>query len=160
MRFYPNNDKLKVMATIVKNPNPVPFDVTTSSGMIKQFHKYADAKFTLDGKEYSLEIHQNLKSMRMPQYRTLLFLPFNDLTNGDETYGGGRYINLDIKDIKDGKLEINFNECYNPYCAYSAGYNCPIPPLANKLDIAITAGEKMLVDVLVGVLLSFCVDWS
>lgn len=143
MRFYDNNEIFKVQATITKNDEPVPFDVNTSSGMIKQFHKYADANFSIEGKEYQLEIYQNLKLMRMPQYRTYLFLPFNDLTNGDETYGGGRYIDLRIEDIVDGKVIINFNECYNPYCAYSAGYNCPIPPIANKLDIAIEAGEKM-----------------
>ncbi len=143
MRFYDNDDRFKVQATIVKNPEPVPFDVNTSSGMIKQFHKFADAYFTIDGQEYQLEIYQNMKLIRMPQYRDYLFLPFNDLTNGEATYGGGRYIDLKIKDIKDGKLVIDFNKCYNPYCAYRSGYNCPIPPLANKLDIAIEAGEKL-----------------
>ena len=59
-----------------------------------------------------------------------------------ETYGGGRYIDLTITDIKNNLIELDFNKCYNPYCAYSDGYSCPIPPDENNLKIKIEAGEK------------------
>jgi uncharacterized protein (DUF1684 family) len=71
-----------------------------------------------------------------------LFIPFNDLTNYEETYGGGRYLDVSTTDIVNGKMVVDFNKSYNPYCAYSDGYNCPIPPDANKLQVTIKAGEK------------------
>jgi uncharacterized protein len=75
-------------------------------------------------------------------YKNNLFLPFKDHTNGEESYGGGRYINLYTTDIQDGKIEIDLNTCYNPWCAYSDGYNCPIPPKENHLEMEVRAGEK------------------
>jgi len=71
-----------------------------------------------------------------------LFLPFKDFTNNESTYGGGRYINFLDTDIKDGKIEIDFNKSYNPWCAYSDGFNCPIPPKENHIETEVTAGEK------------------
>jgi uncharacterized protein (DUF1684 family) len=72
-----------------------------------------------------------------------LFLPFQDETNGDDTYGGGRYMDLKITDIRDNRITLDFNKCYNPWCAYSDGYNCPVPPKSNHLPIEVKAGEKM-----------------
>ena len=71
-----------------------------------------------------------------------LFLPFTDYTNGEETYGGGRYIDLTIKDIHNGMVTIDFNKSYNPYCTYKEGYRCPVPPKANAIKTEIKAGEK------------------
>jgi len=71
-----------------------------------------------------------------------LFIPFADVTSGDETYGTGRYIDISTKDIINNTVVIDFNKAYNPYCAYSNGYNCPIPPAENYLAVAIKAGER------------------
>jgi uncharacterized protein (DUF1684 family) len=79
---------------------------------------------------------------RQPQYKDYLFLPFKDETNGFETYGGGRYMDVRISTLKDGKIILNFNKAYNPYCAYGDGFNCPIPPLENHLNFSIKAGER------------------
>jgi uncharacterized protein len=66
-----------------------------------------------------------------------------DKSNGEETYEGGRYLDLRFADLKnDGTLFIDFNKAYNPYCAFSGGYSCPIPPLENRIQVAIPAGEK------------------
>jgi len=89
-----------------------------------------------------LTLYQNFALLTNPLYKDLLFLPFTDLTNNKETYGGGRYINLDIKSINEAKIIIDFNKAYNPYCAYSDGYRCPIPPEENNLPLEIKAGEK------------------
>jgi uncharacterized protein (DUF1684 family) len=68
---------------------------------------------------------------------------FTDKTTGDQTYHAGRYIDLKIGDINDGKVVIDFNKAYNPYCAYVKGkYSCPIPPRENYLPVAMEAGEK------------------
>ena len=74
------------------------------------------------------------------EYKDYLFLPFTDLTNGDTTYGGGRYIDMRIPE--KNTIILDFNQSYNPYCAYGGNYSCPIPPAENNLDIAITAGVK------------------
>ena len=68
------------------------------------------------------------------------FLPFRDATSGSETYGAGRY--LDIDPDEDGTVTIDFNMAYNPFCVYSEAYSCPLPPTENWLDVPITAGEK------------------
>jgi hypothetical protein len=68
------------------------------------------------------------------------FLPFMDATSGDETYGAGRY--LEIEPLPGGKLLVDFNMAYNPYCAYNEYWSCPIPPKENRLSVPIEAGEK------------------
>ena len=78
----------------------------------------------------------------MPQYRDYLFIPFKDLTNEDATYGGGRYIDAKTTDITSGEMILDFNKSYNPYCAFSDAYSCPIPPDENHLNIKIEAGEQ------------------
>lgn len=70
------------------------------------------------------------------------FLPFTDLTSGSETYGGGRYLDIEIPEAGAVSLQLDFNNAYNPYCAYTNYYNCPIPPSENALPFAVTAGEK------------------
>jgi hypothetical protein len=78
----------------------------------------------------------------MPEYRDYLFLPFKDATSGQETYGGGRYLDLRTGDIQNGQVMLDFNRSYNPYCAFKEGYPCPIPPKNNVLSVSIEAGEK------------------
>jgi hypothetical protein len=77
-------------------------------------------------------------------YEDILFVPFRDLTSGKETYGAGRY--LDLKAGKDqtptGKWLLDFNKAYNPWCAYSEDYACPLTPPENWLNVPIYAGEK------------------
>ena len=79
---------------------------------------------------------------QIPHYRDYLFIPFKDLTNGKESYGGGRYIDLRMRQLDKDKVILDFNKSYNPYCAFSEEYSCPIPPKENHLTIAIEAGEK------------------
>jgi uncharacterized protein len=81
--------------------------------------------------------------MNRPEYADYLFVPFTDATTGNETYGSGRYIDLRLGDIKNNTVLLDFNKCYNPYCAYTSGYNCPIPPKENRLAVAVKAGEKV-----------------
>lgn len=142
LRFYMPDEKYKVAATFIPNKDTTSFTIPTSSGKLKRFRKYGTATFALNGKKQKLELYQNLQLMKDTAYTGHLFLPFKDLTNYKTTYGGGRYIDLEIKDIQNGRVTIDFNKCYNPYCAYSDGYNCPIPPDANKMKIRIVAGEQ------------------
>lgn len=143
MDFYPATKKYVVQAKVTLNDAPENYEIETSSGMKKSFYTYGFAEFELDGEKIKLELIRNLKVIQMPQYKDYLFLAFKDLTNGVESYGGGRYIDLYTTEIENDYITIDFNKAYNPYCAYSAGYNCPIPPAANFIDLEIKAGEKM-----------------
>jgi uncharacterized protein (DUF1684 family) len=87
-----------------------------------------------------LAIYQNVDLVNTAGYEDYLFIPFKDLTNGEDTYGGGRY--LDLKIPEGETILIDFNRAYNPYCAYNHNYSCPIPPFENHLKVKIEAGVK------------------
>ena len=140
LEYYATDEKYRVTAKFTLTPDEKPFDMLTSSGKLKKFVKYGTAEFTLDGKPYTLALYQNLKFIDHPKYGKFLFLPFKDHTCGNGTYGGGRF--MDIKIPKEETVVIDFNEAYNPYCAYSTGWNCPIPPDENHLEVEILAGVK------------------
>ncbi|MFD2569887.1 DUF1684 domain-containing protein [Spirosoma soli] len=142
LRFYAPDSTYRVTATVQLTPDAKPFEMPTYSGKTSPHVKYAVLSFSVKGKPQQLTIYRNLNLARMPQYRDYLFLPFKDATSGLATYGGGRYLDLRIGDIQDGKLMLDFNKAYNPYCAYSEGYSCPIPPKNNVLPVEIEAGEK------------------
>ncbi|MEI9956742.1 MAG: DUF1684 domain-containing protein [Ferruginibacter sp.] len=89
-----------------------------------------------------LTVYQSKSLTKNDQYKDYLFIPFTDATSGDESYGSGRYIDILTTDIKNNTVTIDFNKAYNPYCAYTTGYNCPIPPRENYLIVAVKAGEK------------------
>lgn len=142
LSFYKPQPKYKVEANFTLTPDSEPFEMATYSGEVQPYRKYGVATFKLHGNIHQLSIYQSLRLIRMPGYRDYLFLPFKDFTNGETTYGGGRYINLRLKDIQDEKVVLDFNKNYNPYCAFSDGYSCPIPPAENHLNIAVEAGER------------------
>jgi len=120
--------------------------MATHSGKTKRFRQYAKLKFRQAGTKHYLTLSAYERVDR-PASDTLsamaLFLPFQDLSNGQETYGGGRYMDLLRADIKAGKIMLDFNKAYNPYCAFGEGFSCPIPPSENRLSVAIKAGEKL-----------------
>lgn len=140
LNYFVPNPKFKIQAKFVKEIGTA-FDMTTSSGQLKKFRQYGKLLFTIDSTDFELPIYQNLKLMSHPLYRDYIFIPFTDLTNGDETYGGGRYI--EAKTPTSDTFELDFNYSFNPYCHYTTGYNCPIPPKENFLNIRIEAGEKI-----------------
>ena len=144
LAFYPINLKFRVSATFTKTPDATPFDMALSSGRTREYVMYGIAKFEIEGKTFTLPIYQNTYYRDHPehQYGQSLFLPFTDYTSGDGSYGGGRYIDMEQSDIVGNTLTIDFNKNYNPYCAYTTGYNCPIPPEYNDLKIRIEAGVK------------------
>lgn len=141
--FYPADAKSRVKVSVVLTPEEQPFELPTFSGITKTYRKWGVARFQWDEEHAQLSLYENISLLSNPAYKDYLFLPFLDATNGVETYGGGRYINLSKAEAADGKLVIDFNTCYNPWCAYSDGYNCPIPPAENKLAFEVKAGEKM-----------------
>lgn len=141
MHFYPVNEKYKVTASFEKVIDSTGFIMKTSGKKSKKYFTYGILRFTINNKLLKLRIYQSEQLMQEEEYKKHLFVPFTDLTSGNRSYGGGRYLDFVIDDIKGNTLLIDFNKAYNPYCAYTTGYNCPIPPRENDLPVAIPAGE-------------------
>lgn len=141
--FFEPNSSYRVQAKVSLLADQKAFKMPTYAGTTADYIRYAKVDFKLNGQTLQLTLYRSIALLQHPKYKDLLFLPFTDETNNQSTYGGGRYIDLDLKTIKNGKIEIDFNKAYNPYCAYSTGYRCPIPPEENNLAIAIKAGEKL-----------------
>ncbi|MEO6037131.1 MAG: DUF1684 domain-containing protein, partial [Saprospiraceae bacterium] len=141
--FYLPDPAWRTSARFSPSREARPFDMLTYSGVKRQYQPYGQIQFDLQGQSYTLTLYQSLDLMKSPEYQDYLFLPFKDLGNGEETYGGGRYLDFRTGDIQDGLLLLDFNKAYNPYCAYKDGYSCPIPPKENHLDLAVQAGEKV-----------------
>ena len=143
LRFFRPDSKYRVLATFTLTPESMTLDMPTYSGKKKVYKQYGILTFKIDNRKCSLQVFQSLALIIDPKYKDHLFVPFTDATTYNETYGGGRYIDLLTTDIQDNKIIIDFNKAYNPYCAYADGYNCPIPPTENRLKVAIKAGEKL-----------------
>ena len=142
IHFFPIDKQYCVTARFEKIEEAPWFKMETS-GKEKQIHRvYGILHFKLRDTTLKLEVYQSQKLMGTKEYADLLFVPFTDLTNGEESYENGRYIDLTLDDVKTGYYLLDFNKAYNPYCAYiSNTYNCPIPPKANNLTVAVRAGE-------------------
>lgn len=112
----------------------------TTTERTPMYRVYGVITFTLNGKEHQLNIYQNLGLLNDEEYKDYLFLPFLDDTNGESTYGGGRYVESSIPD--GDTIVIDFNEAYNPYCAYNKKYSCPIVPRVNYVETEVKAGVK------------------
>jgi hypothetical protein len=142
--FFPIDDKFIVKAQFIISDNEKVFKMKTSTTRAPEYIKYGTLFFTLDGKQYKLNLYKNIELSKKIGFKDYLFLPFSDLTCGKESYIGGRYI--DMKTPKEDTVIIDFNKAYNPYCAYNHKFSCPIVPLENDLNVAITAGVKKFHD--------------
>ena len=116
------------------------FKMPTSTDREPIYRRYGYVDFKVGDSMHRLTIYQNLELKPKKEFKNYLFLPFRDLTSGTDSYGGGRY--LDLQRTKSNQILLDFNKCYNPYCAYSERYSCPIPPAENTLKTSISAGEK------------------
>lgn len=137
--FFPIDEAYHVKALVTLTPDSVPFKMKTSTDRLPDYRQWGMAQFSLEGKQFSIPVYQNLGLMNRPGLEDYLFIPFTDLTNGVSTYGGGRYVEARIPE--NDTFIIDFNKAYNPYCAYNDRYSCPIPPAANHLNVEIKAGE-------------------
>lgn len=138
--FYPINEKYFVVAQFTRTEKEKPFEMKTSTDRKPIYVKYGEVDFTIDGKALKLNVYKNIELSKQKKYKDYLFLPFSDLTCGNESYIGGKYIDLEIP--KGSTIAIDFNTSYNPYCAYNHKYSCPKVPLENDLNVEIKAGVK------------------
>lgn len=142
--FFAIDEKYIVEAIFMRTKREKTFKMKTSTNRTPIYKKYGELHFKIEGKEFKLNVYQNIELSNRKGFDDYLFLPFSDVTNGKESYIGGRY--LDMKIPTNNKVIIDFNKAYNPYCAYNYKYSCPIVPLENDLNIAINAGVKKFHD--------------
>ncbi|WP_430966107.1 DUF1684 domain-containing protein [Spongiimicrobium sp. 2-473A-2-J] len=138
--FFAIDSTYRVRANFVRTLNALPFQMQTTTSRTPTYEKYGEATFEIHGEVMVLNIYQSHNLRETAEYKDYLFLPFNDATNGEETYAGGRFLDLEIPE--GDTILIDFNKAYNPYCAYAKEYSCPIPPKENTLAVKILAGVK------------------
>jgi uncharacterized protein len=141
---FPYDPHFRVTATFKPAERPRIFKMRTTTSREPLYRPYGTVLFTLAGRKHELTVYQNVELIEKEGFADHLFLPFTDATNGEETYVGGRY--LDLKGPLGPEVELEFNEAYNPYCAYNARYSCPIPPKENHLRMAVRAGVRKFHD--------------
>ncbi|MFV2013901.1 MAG: DUF1684 domain-containing protein [Candidatus Heimdallarchaeota archaeon] len=131
--YFPIDENYLSKLPLIKYDNPETIQMETSDGMIRDYFRIGYLEFQIEVEPTSIHVYQQSDN---PDY---YFVPFRDTTSGLETYGAGRYMDIE----KEGEdFILDFNKAYSPYCAYNENYSCPLPPFENHLKVAIKAGEK------------------
>ena len=138
--FHPIELSYRVQAIFREFDNKDTLVMKTSANTEKVYLRFGILSFHIGEVRCELVAYQNVKWSKKEGYENDLFVPFRDETSGKESYGGGRY--LDIKIPSKESIILNFNLAYNPYCAYTEGWFCCLPPLENTLKVEINAGLK------------------
>jgi hypothetical protein len=132
LEYFPENPDLRMQVEIERFPEGDQIQIQTNTGDVQTYDRFGRFHFKVDGEVAILTVFQNEHGF---------FMPFADSLAGQETYGAGRYLEPEL--LSDGRLLIDFNLAYNPYCAYNANWSCPITPAENRLKVPIRAGEKV-----------------
>lgn len=138
--FFPIDLNYRVEAVLKRTNESLFVPMKTTSQVIKEHRIYGMLTFTLKDKVFEVPVYQSKTLLANEKYKDYLFFPFTDLTNGESSYGAGRYMDLRIPN--GDKIILDFNQAYNPYCAYSDGYSCPVVPADNHLDLEVLAGVR------------------
>jgi uncharacterized protein len=141
--FFPIDTSFRIVATLVPFKDQPIILFKTSGTSMHEYRKYGKLQFIINGQSFHLNVYQSLSLLKKEEYKDHLFLPFTDATTAEETYGAGRYIDINLP--KEGNtLLLDFNKAYNPYCAYSNNYSCPRVPAENDLSIKVLAGVRYM----------------
>ena len=135
VQIFPFNSDYRVSAKLNRFKTREIVTLSNSDGTNTNYLKFANARFRID------DAKQSILVLKAPGFGNQYLTAFGDETSGKTTYGGGRYLDLEIR--KSDLVEIDFNKAYNPYCAYFDDFVCPLPPRENLLTVAIKVGEKL-----------------
>jgi hypothetical protein len=135
--YFPVSPDFRVPAGLKVVETDEVIELPLSTGQRRKMRRIGRLEFTLQGQAYTLTAFTDAGNPDMRR----LFVPFGDLTNGAETYPGGRYLELDR--TATGIYDLDFNRAYHPFCVFNPSYECPLPPRENRLSVAIRAGEKL-----------------
>lgn len=139
LSYYDVRPEFRVPALLKENRGepPIVIEMQQTDGQTDKMRKVGSLGFALGAANYTLTAYADLNDRTMER----LFVPFGDLTNGTETYKGGRFLNLNR--TATGLYDLDFNEAFHPYCVYNPTWICPVPPRENRLAVAILAGERL-----------------
>jgi len=135
LAYFPADPALRiegVLDTGVDRDEPI--KMQTTGGGTQEYRRAGRVRFSVDGEQAEITLYQS-------ELQRDLFVPFRDATSGRETYGAGRYLEVD-RPGPDGRVLVDFNYVYNPYCCYNAAWSCPLPPTENWLRVPLRAGER------------------
>lgn len=144
LAYYPPDDDYRFVLPLHEHQEKEPVTVATSTEGERTYLLWGEFRFEVDGETVEVQAYKAHPDDER------LWVPFRDATSGEETYGAGRYLDLERETHRvrggdrgnDGEWVLDFNQAYNPTCAYSDRYECPLPPIENRLDVPIEAGEK------------------
>ena len=132
LRYFPEAPELRLELAVERLADQPEIEIPTSTGDYQTYRRYGKIRFQADGQDAELTIFAGQHGF---------FLPFVDGLAGQETYPAGRY--LEPEPLGQGKMLVDFNLAYNPYCAYNEQWSCPLTPFENRLKVPIRAGEKL-----------------
>ncbi|MCL7419057.1 MAG: DUF1684 domain-containing protein [Halalkalicoccus sp.] len=137
LSYFPPDDSYRFELDLQEFDDHETLTVETTREGEQTYHRWGEFRFELVGKERTLTAYKGDPSEER------LWVPFRDATSGVETYGAGRYLDLEAEDrTDDGRWVLDFNRAYSPFCAYNDAYECPLVPMENHLDVRVKAGEK------------------
>jgi uncharacterized protein (DUF1684 family) len=132
LKYFPENPGLRLDVQVERSPGEQRVEIPTSTGSVQVYRRFGRFAFDVDGQEARLTLYADENGY---------FLPFVDSLAGKETYPAGRY--LEPEPLGEDRFRVDFNLAYNPYCAYSERWSCPLTPAENRLKVPIRAGEKI-----------------
>ena len=132
LNYFPENPEMRLEVTVEEFAEQDEIQMQTTTGGVQEYRRFGKFKFQVDGAEAELTVYASHHGF---------FLPFADSLAGAETYGAGRY--LELQHLGNGTFLVDFNLAYNPYCAYNEAWTCPITPFENRLRVPVRAGEKI-----------------
>jgi hypothetical protein len=135
--YFSVDPEYRVPAMLQPEPGSAAVEMATSTGKRRQMRRVGTLSFTIKGQPLSLGAFVEAEQQDMRR----LFVPFGDLTNGLETYPGGRYLELDR--TASGVYDLDFNRAYHPFCLFNPAYDCPYPPPESRMKVPIRAGERL-----------------
>ena len=137
LTYFPIAGEYRVPAALTVAASNTTLEIPTSTGKRRAHRRIGKLEFMLKGQPMTLTAFVEVGQQDMRR----LFVPFGDMTNGTETYPGGRYLELDR--TATGIYDLDFNRAYHPFCYYNPAFDCPYPPRENRLALPLRAGEKM-----------------
>jgi uncharacterized protein (DUF1684 family) len=137
LRYFKPDAAYRVVARLTRAATPAPLPLALTGGSADAYVRWGTAEFELAGRPQKLTLLQKQGETKE------LFVPFTDPTNGEQTYGGGRFLDLPVPAPEASEITLDFNAAYSPFCAYNHEYSCPRPPADNRLTVPVPAGEQL-----------------
>lgn len=143
LRYFEPDRSYQVEAELIYFAEPEEVQLGTTSGRLRQYYRSGEARFRLEGQDCRLTFYKPVPPPDHEEFESqTLFLPFRDTTTGQESYGAGRYLEVEEERANNGRQVIDFNLAYSPWCAYNEMYSCVLPPEENRLLVPVRAGER------------------